>query len=186
MKNAFKLIIICISILSIFGCNTKNKYVDVIVDGNGQFPKQLAGTWKSDNDMWEIALEPDGTISWAIISLGYVKIIPGKTTIVPMAMGGEGIFKPGLWTVRYLQNQHDLIIEIIIEDFRTELGTDILYGKTHDVFSGTVSNDGDFWWTDRYSYSEYFADTQNYHNYKLPVDPNENPKETLLFKKISE
>lgn len=173
-------------ILLLCGCNNAGrKAMDVIVDGNGQFPENLAGIWRSDNDAWEFDIKPDGKIAWAIISLGDVKIEPGKTTRVPMKEGGEGVFEPGQWTVWYLQKQHEMTVEITIDYFRTELGKDVIHGKTRDLFTGSVSQDGTLWYTQRFSYPEYIVDTQKYHEYKLPVDPNENPKENLLFRKIT-
>jgi hypothetical protein len=155
----------------------------VYIDGNGIFPSFLAGVWKSDQNDWEIAFKPDGTIEYTVISLGRVKVVPGKITTIPMRLGGEGKFVPGQWSVRYLQEQRQLIVEIIIESFRIELGKDIIFGKARDYFSGVVSENGAIWRTERYSYPEYFVETDKYHNYPLPSDPNENPKEPLVFVK---
>ena len=185
MKRNFKFLTPCLFVLFIFGCNSQRNTVDVIIDGNGLFPESIAGIWRSDNDAWEFDIEPDGKIAWAIISLGSVKVSPGKTVTVPMRLGGKGIFKPGQWTVWYLQKQQELTVEISIDYFHTELGKDVIHGKTRDIFSGNVSQDGKLWWTERYSYPEYIVDTQRYHEYKLPVDPDENPKESLLFRKIA-
>ena len=186
MKNIFSTFILILCVVSLTGCYTGRKNVDVIVDGNGIFPANLAGLWRSDNNVWDIDLKPDGKIAWAVISLGEVKIEPGKTTRVPMKEGGKGIFEPGQWTVWYLQKQRELTVEITIDYFRTQLGKDIIHGKTRDTFTGQVSQDGTLWWTQRYSYPEYIVDTPKYHEYKLPVDPNENPKESLLFRKIKD
>jgi hypothetical protein len=178
------LLILCLFILFLAGCGSSQKAVEVTVDGNGVFPENLAGLWRSNNNVWDIYLQPDGTISWAVISLGEVKIEPGKTKTVPMRMEGKGVFEPGLWTVTYLQKQRQLSVEIAIDSFRTELGEDVIHGKTRDIFTGPVSPDGTLWQAERYSYPEYTVDTKQYKNYTLPVDPNENPKEILLFKKI--
>ena len=186
MRRIFHSSIFCLFILFLFGCNSERNAVEVMVDGNGQFPKRLAGLWRSDNNAWEIELKPDGKIAWAIISLGSVKIEPGKTTTVPMRLGGKGVFEPGQWSVGYMQKQNELTVEISIDYFRTELGDDVVHGKTLDIFAGPVSQDGRLWWAERFSYPEYIVDTSTYHEYKLPVDPNENPKESLLFRKIAE
>ena len=180
------LLLVCVFLLN--GClNTAvNKNVEVIVDGNGQFPAFLAGKWKTDNGGWEIVLEPDGKISSATVSLGRVTLVPGKVTTVPMELDGKGIFKPGIWTVQYFQDQRELTIEIAIESFRIELGENIIKGNTRDFFIGNVSKDGTLWWAQRFSYPEYTVDTEKFRNYLLPVDPNENPKENLLFQKVPE
>ncbi|MBN2589830.1 MAG: hypothetical protein JXA96_08200 [Sedimentisphaerales bacterium] len=186
MKRILQLLIINLFILFFTGCGAPGKAVEVIIDGDGQFPKNLAGLWRSENNVWDIYFEPDGKVSWAVISLGEVKIEAGKNRTVPMRHGGKGIFEPGQWSVIYLQRQRELSVEIAIDYFRTELGDDVIHGKTRDIFTGSVSPDGTLWQTDRFSYPEYIVDTETYKSYKLPVDPNENPKETLLFRKISD
>lgn len=172
-------------IFSVFlplGCRT-NPGVEVMVEGDGKFPPLLAGTWKADIGGWEIILEPDGKISSATVSIGRVKIKPGRPTTIPMVMGGKGIFEPGLWTVQYIPDQRQLIVEIAIDSFRVELNKNIVKGRTRDFFIGNVSEDGTTWWTQRFSYPEYIVDTQKYPDHVLPVDPNENPKENVLFTK---
>jgi len=186
MKQVFQLLVPGILIILLGSCQADKKAIEVIIDGNGQFPERLAGTWKSDNGVWEINLEPDGTISSAVISLGSVRIKPGEITTIPMRLGGQGIFKPGLWTLWYLQRQRELSVEITIDEFRTELGQDVIRGKTRDILTGPVSQDGSIWQAERFSYPEYIVDTKMYKNYNLPVDANDNPKESLLFKKVSE
>jgi hypothetical protein len=186
MKQKFRSYIFCSLALLLIGCSSHKNTVEVIIDGDGRFPKKLAGLWRSDNNIWDIYLEPDGKLSWAVISLGAVKIEAGKTRTVPMLQGGKGVFVPGQWSVIYLQKQRELSVEIAIDYFRTELGNDVIQGKTRDIFTGSVSQDGTLWQTQRFSYPEYIVDTNSYHNFKLPVDPNDNPKETLLFRKISD
>lgn len=160
--------------------------VEVIVDGDGEFPAFLVGRWKADESSWEIVFEPDGTISSAVVSLGRVRMKPGQVTVVPMKLGGKGVFKPGLWTVQYSQEQRELIVEIAIDHFRVELGDNVVHGKTLDFFAGSVSGDGQSWWADRFSFPEYVADTNKYQDYELPFDPNDNPCESLLFLKVPE
>ncbi|MHC4425654.1 MAG: hypothetical protein ACYSYV_06110 [Planctomycetota bacterium] len=171
------------------GCHNSagdKRAVEVIIDGDGQFPDFLVGRWKAEADVWEIAFEPDGTISSAVVSIGRVRLKPGQVTTVPMQLGGKGVFEPGQWTVQYSHEQRQLIVEIAIERFRAELGDSVLKGRTRDFFIGSVSGDGQSWWADRFSYPEYVADTEKYHDYKLPFDPNENPRESLLFQKVPE
>lgn len=158
--------------------------VEVTIDGDGQFPQQLVGTWKANEGGWEFVFEKDGSISSAVISLGRVKVKPGRVTTIPMRLGGKGIFEPGRWTVRYIYQQRKLVVEIKIDRFRTELGESIVKGRTHDIFIGSVSPDGRLWWAERFSFPEYTADTKKFHNYKLPFDPNDNPRESLIFQKV--
>ena len=160
--------------------------VEVIIDGDGQFPAFLVGTWQADRSGWEIVFEPDGTIASAVVSIGRVRMQPGKVTTVPMVLGGKGVFEPGQWTVEYSQERRELIVEIVIAHFRTELGDAVLQGQTRDFFVGPVSADGQLWWADRFSYPKYIADTKEHPNFELPSDPNDNPRGRLVFKKVTE
>lgn len=109
---------------------------------------------------------------------------PGQVTVVPMKLGGKGVFEPGQWTVQYLQEQRELIVEITIDRLRVEFGESVLRGRTRDFFVGSVSGDGTSWWADRFSFPEYVADTNEHPDYVLPSDPNDNPRESLLFQKV--
>jgi hypothetical protein len=189
MKKIFFLSIYCVFILLPGGCRSQAESksgVDVIIDGNGEFPQFLIGKWLADKGGWEIVLEPDGKISSAVVSLGRVRMKPGETTKTQMVLGGEGLFKPGKWTVQYSPQRRELGIEIAIEHFRVELGENVVQGKTRDLFIGTVSTDGRLWWADRYTFPEYIVDTRKYPNYRLPFDPNESTRESLVFQKEME
>lgn len=158
--------------------------VEVIIDGDGGFPEYLVGGWKADKGGWEIVFEPDGKISSVVVSLGRVRIKPGEVTTTQMVLGGEGFFKPGKWTVQYSQEKRELVVEIAIEHFRVELGDNVVHGKTRDYFIGSVSADGLLWWADRYKFPEYVIDTKKHPNFKLPFDPNDSLRESLVFQKV--
>jgi hypothetical protein len=158
--------------------------VEVVVDGGRQFPEDLAGLWKADSGGWEIVIEPNGTISSAVVSLGRVRLEPGRKTTVPMKMGGKGVFQAGQWAVYYSPERRELTVEITIESFRVELGEDVVKGRTMDLFFGTVSPDGRSWWASRFSFPQYVADTKKYRDHKLIVDSNETPPDELLFQKV--
>ncbi len=168
------------------GCNRSAGHVEVIVDGDGQFPDFLVGKWKADSGSWEFVFKKDGTISSAMVSVGRVRLKPGYTTVVPMELGGKGVFEPGKWSVQYSHEQRELIVDISIANFRAELGENVLRGRTRDIFVGSVSPDGQLWPVKRLSFPEYIADTAKYPDYKLAYDPNDNPPETLLFQKVRE
>jgi hypothetical protein len=169
------------------GCQSSaGNGVEVTIDGIAQFPNFLVGTWKAEEDGWEFVFEPDGKISSAIVSIGRVKLQPGKTTTVPMQMDGKGVYEPGQWSVQYSHQQRELVVEIAIDHFRIELGNDVIEGRTRDFFVGSVSADGKSWWADRLSFPEYVVNTDKYHNYKLPFDPKDNPRESILFRKFAE
>ena len=187
MKKIFVLSICCFFVFFAGGCQSSGRSksgVEVIIDGDGEFPEFLVGVWKADKGGWEIVFEPDGKISSAVVSLGRVRIRPGEVTTTQMVLGGEGLFRPGTWTVQYTQERRELVVEIAIEHFRVELGDNVVQGKTRDIFVGSVSTDGQLWWADRYKFPEYVVDTKRYPNYKLPFDPNDSSRESLIFQKV--
>jgi hypothetical protein len=187
MKKIFVLSICCFFIFQPGGCQSplgSNGGVEVIIDGDGRFPEFLVGKWQADKGGWEVVFEPDGKISSAVVSLGRVRMEPGRVTTTQMVLGGEGLFEPGKWIVQYFQDRRELIVEIAIEHFRVELGENVVQGKTRDFFIGSVSSDGRLWWADRYNFPEYIVDTKKHPNYKLPFDPNDSPRESLVFQKV--
>lgn len=187
MKRLVVLLLCGLGVCMIVGCPPRfddRPAVEVSVEGGGRFPENLAGVWKADSGGWEIVIEPNGTITSAVVSLGRVRLEPGKKTVVPMKMGGKGVFQAGPWAVYYSSERRELTVEITIESFRVELGESVVRGQTMDVFFGTVSPDGRSWWASRFSFPQYVADTKKYHDYKLIVDPNETPPEELLFQKV--
>jgi hypothetical protein len=189
MNKVFVLSICCLFIFQTGGCQSplgSKSDVEVIIDGNGQFPQFLVGTWRADKGGWEIILEPDGRISSAVVSLGRVRLKPGRVTKTQMLLGGQGLFRPGKWTVQYTKQRRELIVEIAIEHFHVEMGESVVRGKTRDFFIGSVSTDGRLWWADRYKFPEYIVDTKKYPNYELPFDPNDSPRESLVFQKVIE
>jgi len=188
MKRFILLLVYIILIVATNGCRSSaGNGIEVIIDGgNGQFPDFLVGTWKAEEGGWGFVFEPDGQISSATVSIGRVKLQPGRKIAVPMQMGGKGVYKPGQWSVQYSYQQRELIVEITIDHFRVELGDDVIEGSTRDFFVGPVSTDGKSWWADRLSFPEYVVNTDKFHNYKLPFDPTDNPRESILFQKVTE
>jgi len=180
-------ILICVLLL-IAGCGAavSNKSgVEVIIDGQGEFPKALAGIWKADRDGWEIVFEPDGRISSAVITLGKMRITPEHSTTVPMKMDRRSVLEPGLWTVQYTPENRELAVEIVVEKFHLEMGTGVLEGNSKDLFIGTVSEDGREWVAEWLSYPEYFVTAGKYKNHKLAVDHDtEADKGTVIFTRI--
>ena len=189
MRRFVVALLCCLSVSLLEGCKTQTPQepaVEVTIDGGGAFPDFLVGRWKADHGGWDFVFEPDGTISSAVVSIGRVTIKPGRTTTVPMKLGGQGVFEPGRWTVQYSHAQRELIVEIVIDRFYVELGDNVLRGKTRDFFIGSVSEDGQLWPVERISFPEYIADTKKNPNRKLPVDPQNSARESLLFLKVPE
>ena len=181
------LVLLCCAFLwsTLTGCQSTGKGVEVVVDGDGQFPQFLTGTWKADKHSWEFVFEPDGTISSAVISMGQIELKPGQVTKLPMRYGGKGIFKPGVWTVHYNPANRVLTVEISLKSFYMELGRGILEGESTDIFVGPISEDGKIWRVDWTSFPDYTARTAKYPDFKLTEDPNYGVLKTLILEKIT-
>lgn len=159
--------------------------VKVIIEGDGQFPEFLVGTWKANTHGWEIVFEPDGTISSAVISLGRVRMKPGEVTTVPMKMDGKGVFEPGPWLVHYVPDKRELTVVISLRNLYVEVGDNVLEGNSKDVLAGTISQHGDIWQADWTSFPKYTAHTDVYSNFDLSEDPNYGITNALIFEKVT-
>ena len=136
MKRLVVLLLCGLGVFPIAGCPPRIDdlpAVDVVVDDGGQFPEDLAGVWKADSGGWEIVIEPNGVISSAVVSLGRVRLKPGQTTVVPMKMGGKGVFQTGRWAVYYSNERRELTVEITIESFCVELGESVVVFQFYQI-----------------------------------------------------
>jgi len=183
-KTVLLLIPLCCSLSVIAGCQKANTGVNVIIEGGGQFPQSLVGTWKDDKNRWEFVFEPDGTISSAVIDSGFITVIPiKKVHTVPTRKGGKAVYKLGQWTVQYSPGTRELAVEVVVEHFHIDMGPHWLEGNSSDWFIGTVSEDWQEWQAQWTSFPKYIACTPE--PGELPVDPNEMITE-LLFKKAAD
>ena len=186
MKRLLVLLGCAVLLSALAGCQNPNRAVEVIIEGGGEFPEFLVGTWKADKDGWEFVFEPDGTISSAVISLGRIRVKPGQKTTLPMKKGGKGIFEPGQWLVHYAPAERELMVKISLENFYVQLGGGVLEGKSTDVFIGTISEDGNFWQADWTSFADYTAHTAKYPDFKMTEDPNYGHSQALTFEKVEQ
>ena len=171
-----------IVILMFVGCQEANKGVDVVVLENGQFPKELAGTWQSDNYGWEFVIEPNGRISSVVVALGQVRIEPGKHNVVPVREVYKDIYDTGQWHVQYTPSSRDLMIEVVIKKLDLSFGgASKLKGSLREVFVGNVSEDFSEWNPTWISFPDYTVYTPE--PSKLPVDPNDTLTE-MVFTKV--
>lgn len=183
--NRMLWILCCVFLLSLMGCQVPgNKGVEITIEGTGGSPELLAGTWKADRGGWEINFEPNGSISSVVHTIGRIQLEPLKTKTVPLKKGGKGVYRPGKWFVNYNTDIRELLVEIELAHFKTELGQNVVEGKSTDIFAGPVSEDGTQWQAQWFSYPEYYVTTDKYDHHKLPIDPNESSRGLLVFSKI--
>ena len=167
------------------GCQEGEKtesFIDVIVLGGGKFPQFFIGKWKPDNAGWEFVFEPDGTISSAVIDGGMLRVNPEERVAkIPLKYDGVGTYELGRWMVQYTPENRELAVEIVVDHFHLDMKTYGIEGHTTDLFVGPVLEDEQTWKAEWFTFPKIFALTPE--PSELAFDPNDNPKETLLFKK---
>ncbi len=188
MNRTEILTIIVILLLSVTGCQDTAKQdrikydmtpgkVEVIVEGGGAFPDFLVGNWKGNKDQWGIAFAHDGSISEVRISLGSVKLVPSKKTILPTRDGGEAIYIPGDWTVVYMPKTHELAVRIMVSYINIGIGENSLIGKQEYTLEGTINEEGNIWETIVSDYPEFEL---------LPTSPEDVPfTSEVVFAKVN-
>lgn len=148
----------CVIVLFAFsGCqqlgrNEKNA-VGVIIEGGGKFPDFLVGRWKAvpeEDIAWEVAFEPNGVISSAVIPLGSVEVRPNQITRVQGRKGEPGIFEAGDFEVYFDPQYRELSVYIKIKRVYVDMGS-IAEGPCEYFIAGNISEDGKTWQADAFT-----------------------------------
>jgi hypothetical protein len=160
--------------------------VKVIVEGGGPFPSSLAGRWQASQHGWEFEFAPDGRISSAILSLGRVRVVPGKTTTMPTRGGHQAVFTPGPWTVHYIPSTRELTVEIIMNHVRVEMGGNVLEGSSTDTFVGPLDAPNRTWQAQWTTFTRYLAHTPDGASVNLSTDPIYGETKSLTFEKTND
>ncbi len=201
MRTVRLLATMCVLMAFVGGCPPKDEGPDngtvvdgndaasmmtVVVEGGQPFPEELAGTWRADRDGWEFVIDPNGSLSSAVISMGRVRIQPGRTAVVRMVNDGQGRFEPGPWALVYDPASRLLTIHIEIKELRVEVASNLITGKSRDTFVGSITPDGNTWavvWT---AFPDYQASTDGGATAK-PLNTDEYGIEhQLVFDKVPE
>ena len=184
--------LLCVTILiASSGCRSKPSTpsphgVDVLIEGRGMFPAELAGRWKADRDGWEFVFSPDGHIVSAVLSLGRVEIKPGYRVTLPTRSGGEGLFEPGPWTVHYVPETHQLTLKIVMTHIRIDMAGTIVEGTTTDTFSGDISPNDGVWQVQWTAFSKYTIDAPGSPVKELSTDETYGETKALTFRRVPE
>jgi hypothetical protein len=180
---------VTLSILLMVGCHrpldNRPESVSVTVEGDEAFPGWIAGQWQADRHGWQFVFEPGGRISSAVISLGRVPVVPGRTTTRPTRGGGQGVFTPGPWTVHYDPQTKELAVKITMEHVRVQMDDNILEGSSTDLFTGPIADDG-IWEAQWTSFTLYTARTPDQTSFDLSTDETYGQTESLVFRKMSD
>lgn len=158
--------------------------VTVTTENGSAFPAAMAGRWKSDRHGWQFSIEPDGRISWAVISFGRVKVLPGQTTTVATTTGDQAVFTPGPWLVHYDPATRMLTLKIGMSHIRMPIGSNIIEGSSTDVFTGVVSPEMNVWQAQWTAFTDYTAQTSEGKPLDLSTDKTYGETIPLVFTKV--
>ena len=171
------------------GCHSpstpRQSGLTVTIEGGGGFPSELAGTWKADRDGWEMVIEPDGRLSSVVISLGRVRIQPGKSETLATHGGGEGFFESGTWTVHYNPQTNDLTVKIVMRHVRIGMAEAVLEGTGTDVFTGPISAADGIWQAQWTNFGRYLLSMPDGSVSELATDETYGETNALTFERIA-
>ncbi len=185
MRNGL-IVVLGLFLLCAVGCqpgNEKPGGMEVVIDGGGEFPAFLVGTWVDANHGWEFVFEPDGKLSSAVLSMGRTRVVPRQMTHVKLIDNGFGEYTPGDWLVQYSPDTRELTVQIAIRKLYIEMPpSSTIDGKSQDVFVGAVAEDGERWETIWSSYPYYVANTKQHEGFVMkPEDPELGYQEPAVF-----
>ena len=141
-------------------------------------PPDIAGTWKAREGSWKIVLNPDGTVSSAVIDMGTVEVRPNKATRVEMKDGQFSTYKAGDCIVEYAPATRELYVSVEMEQIHVVYLDNVIDGNSIDRFAGPVSEDGKTWIADWIKVFDYGP--------RFPQDPNDAYNGPVTFEKIGD
>jgi hypothetical protein len=154
---------------------------EILLPEGGAFPAELSGVWIADREDWQILLQPDGSIASCLHTVGRVPVKPGQTTQVPLALEGMGLVEAGVWSVQYTRSTRELAVEIVLNKFTFVKGSEVIEGKSRDLFVGRVSDDGKTWTAEWTSQPEYVVTTDDKGQIPLPVEEEQKSMGPITF-----
>lgn len=150
---------------------------EVIIEGDGEFPQFLVGTWRADDVRWELTFDCNGSITsmWHHFVSVAIDVAEGGA----FEQGREGahsIYVLGLCSARYDRSKGELSVEITIDYFEVVLPVGTVEGKMTDYFTGPISEDGTRWTAEWRSYGELVGADK--------PDPNSIRPKRVVFSKV--
>jgi hypothetical protein len=155
MKQLVVLAGCAVVLAGLVGCQNDNRDVEVIIDGDGQFPESVVGVWEADTaeGKWAFKFERDGSILKIRHAFaGEVNLREGGIYLEGPDPGTYALFVMGPCEAEYDANTRELSVKIILEHYVMKLPQGTLEGKCHDYFQGPVSEDGKVWKADWKNY----------------------------------
>jgi len=140
------LLIVCLVVLAGFvGCVDSNRGIEPIIEGEGQFPEFLVGTWRPDESRWVFLFEPDGRISKMTHHCGMEFEVAEGGLVEQWRDDIEAMYALGPCEARYNPKTRELSVRVVIEHMVIEFPNGVMEGNFHDELTGPVSEDGMRW-----------------------------------------
>jgi hypothetical protein len=141
MKKVFSVLLIFLSLIMI-GCQDNTVQPGREVTSNKKtFPEFLAGTWSGNQLGWELVIEPNGSISSAVVAFGQTRMEPNKKLDVKGKGGGHGAYEAGDFTLEYDTESREITVLLELKDVYMYMVKAELKGSIEYLISGTVSED---------------------------------------------
>ncbi|MHC4184897.1 MAG: hypothetical protein ACYSR4_03055, partial [Planctomycetota bacterium] len=121
------------------GCNNADRGGRVIVEGGGQFPQSLVGTWKANKSSWELVFDADGGFSSVVIPLGQVRLQPNEKVEVRGRKGEPGLFQAGDFEGHYDPRTREISAIIEVKRIFAEIAGGVLDGSCEYFIAGNVA-----------------------------------------------
>jgi hypothetical protein len=120
----------------------------------GPFPESMAGVWEAQwpDMVWDIKFEPSGSIMRLVHSVaGAIKVEQGGVE----ANGLDNsyyVFELGPCEAKYFPDTRMVRVKIVIDYFIMKIPAGEIEGRMEDYFEGFVSEDGNRWDTQWFSF----------------------------------
>lgn len=166
---------LCVSVLT--GCRGAGRDVVSRPDQGGHFPQFLAGTWRSEDQNWEITFDYTGNI--VTIRHPFITVPVNIEEGFANEQGREGaysIFIMGPCTAQYNRSKSELKVKIKVDYFEMVLPVGKMEGEMEDYLTGPLTEGNAVWKADWVNCVDLAGQPE--------PDPDLIPAEPVIFKKV--
>jgi hypothetical protein len=165
-----------IILIHIFGCSSD--FADKPAQSEHSFPEHVTGIWQAYHSPWRIKIDPDGSVAWAVLPLGEVKLEPNKVNKVRMRDDSISTYTTSDFITEYNPSTRELFVTIDVREIHLVYQDQRIDGNSLNRFVGPVSPDGETWTADLFTLFDYGP--------RFPQDTNHPHMGTLLFQKVDD
>jgi len=170
----------CVILMGLVGCqgpSVNNSGVEVIIEGGGEFPRSLAGTWKDQESSWQVTLAPDGSIVSLVNAIGSSMVIAEGGLFEDGPVEGTFLcFVFGPCYTNYNPATRELGVTVTLDDFYMQLPDEVFEADMKYHITGPVSKDSSRWDAKLFVYV--------FPKGGQPTDPNTVSPQILVFNKV--